>query len=387
VTDGQASVRKRHVFFMGGFDPKGASSFYQQHRAELAHYSALSGVPHTLGPRQHADAVSQTWTTHAQHTPEPVNTVFEYLVWDDVVRTLWARSPMALARQGLRSLWDFSLGGSIRRLHALAPATAYAALFPYALVLLAVMGAIGASALAYALLTLFVQSKWVLVLGTALVAALAAAVAWRGLKSVPTTWFLRVVDFANTLANGKSAKLEARLDAWCARLCAVLADSPADEVLLVGYSAGSSLAVSLLGRVVAQAPAHQSARLTLLTLGNCIPVAAALPAGTQVRADLASLSGSDIAWVDYTSPIDWGSYPLCNPIAVFAPQAPSSGALRRFLSPQFHLLFSPAVYQALKKNKYRVHQQYLQCPERIGAYDYFAMLYGAQFLRDRFALI
>jgi hypothetical protein len=157
--------------------------------------------------------------------------------------------------------------------------------------------------------------------------------------------------------------------------------------LVVGYSAGSSLAVSLLARVVAQAPANHSARLNLLTAGNCIPVAAALPVGKQVRADLASLSSSDIAWIDYTSPIDWGSYPLCDPIAIFAPHAPSSGALRRFISPQFHLLFSPPAYQALKKNKYRVHQQYLQCPERIGAYDYFAMLYGAHNLRDRFASI
>jgi hypothetical protein len=385
VTDSQASVRKRHVFFMGGFDPKGASSFYQQHRAELARYSTLSGVPHSLGPRQRVDAFSQTWTTQAQHTPEPVNTVFEYLVWDDVVRSLWARSPMALARQGLQSLWEFSVGGSIRRLHALAPATAYAALFPYALVLLALMGVIGASALAYTLLTLLAHSSGVVALATALVAAVATAVAWRGLKSVPTTWFLRVVDFANTLANRKSAALEGRLDAWCTRLCTVLADNPADEVLVVGYSAGSSLAVSLLARVVAQAPAHQSARLNLLTIGNCIPVAAALPAGKLVRADLASLSGSNIVWVDYTSPIDWGSYPLCDPIAIFAPHAPVSGALRRFVSPQFHLLFSPATYRALKKNKYRVHQQYLQCPERIGAYDYFAMLYGAHNLRDRFA--
>jgi hypothetical protein len=386
VTDSQASVRTRHVFFIGGFDPKGASSFYKQHRAELVHYSTLSGVAHTLGPRQRVDAFSQTWATQAQHSPEPVHTVFEYLVWDDVVRSLWARSSLALARQGVRSLWDFSLGGSIKRLHALAPATAYAALFPYALVLLALMGVMGASAVAYALLTLLSHSSGIVALGTVLVAALATVVAWHGLKSVPTTWFLRVVDFANTLANGKSAALEGRLDAWCTRLCTVLADSPVDEILVVGYSAGSSLAVSLLARVVAQAPAHHGSRLNLLTLGNCIPVAAALPSGKQVRADLASLGGSDMAWVDYTSPIDWGSYPLCNPIAVFAPQAPSSKALRRFLSPQFHLLFSPATYQALKKNKYRVHQQYLQCPERIGAYDYFALLYGAHNLRNRFAL-
>jgi hypothetical protein len=378
-----SGVRTRHVLFIGGFDPKGVSSFYQQHKLELQRYSALSGIAHTLSARQKVDEHRHQWTTSAQHPTGATSTVFEYLAWDDVVRGLWARSPLELSRRGLRSLWSFIVSGSMVRLHKLAPATVRAALFPYALVLLALVAVYISALFTYWVLAQTVSAYSLVATGTALVAVLTTLLAWYGLKRVPSTWFLRVVDFASTQAEGKSKALEMRLDTWSTRICTVLQDTTADEVLVLGYSAGSSLAASVLARVVAQSPKQHSAHLNLLTLGNCAPVAAALPSGTVVRAELATLGASGLAWLDFTAPIDWGAFPLSDPIAVFTPQVHNVNALRRFASPQFHLLFSPTTYQLLKKNKYRVHQQYLQCPELIGTYDYFAMIYGTNTLRHR----
>jgi hypothetical protein len=385
MLDNHSAVRTRHVLFIGGFDPKGASSFYQQHKAELERYSALSGIAHTITARHRIDTISHEWTTTAEQTTGKVTTVFEYLAWDDVVRELWARSPLELSRRGLSSLWSFIVTGSMLRLHKLAPATVRAALFPYALVLLALLTVIGISIFTHWLLLQTGYSRSLVIMGTALVTALTTMLVWRGLKGVPSTWFLRVVDFASTHAQGKSQTLEMRLDTWSNRICTLLAKTHADEVLVVGYSAGSGLAVSVLARVVRQVPNSQSARLNLLTLGNCVPVAAVQPSGLVVRAELATLGASSIPWLDYTSPIDWGAFPLNDPVTIFAPQMHGVEVLRRFVSPQFHLLFSPATYQLLKKNKYRVHQQYLQCPELIGTYDYFAMIYGTNTLRHRIA--
>lgn len=380
-------VRTRHVLFIGGFDPKGASSFYQQHKIELAQYSALSGTAHTLSTRQRVDENRHEWTTVANHATGSTSTIFEYLAWDDVVRGLWARSPLELSKRGLRCLWNFIVSGSMVRLHKLAPATVRAALFPYALVLLAMVVIFSGATFTHWGLTQTGSSSALTMVGAALVTVLTTVLAWQGLKRVPSTWFLRVVDFATTQAEGKSKALEMRIDIWSTRICTLLGTSQADEILLVGYSAGSSLAASVLARVVTRLAQDHGERLNLLTLGNCVPVAAALPSGAVVRAELVSLAASNVAWLDYTAPIDWGAFPLSDPIAVFTPQAHSTSALRRFVSPQFHLLFSPATYQLLKKNKYRVHQQYLQCPERIGTYDYFAMLYGASHLRQRIAKI
>ena len=392
-------VSTRHVFFIDGFDPKGASSFYQKHSQELAQYSQLSGTTHTLGPRSRHSPTTSRWhcttTLHGQTT----NTTFDYLGWDDCVRSLWARTPLQLAGQALRSLWDFCTTGAARRLHRLAPATVRAALFPYGLVLAAVLAAMVTTLVVYAGLSYAAMSATAVMVGGAVAAAASAYAAWRVLLRTPTTWFLRVVAFANCLAHRESAALEERVRTWSQQISAALSAHQADEVLLVGYSAGSSLAVQVAAQVLQLASAGNAGsaaevqRLVLLTLGNCIPVAAALPAAVQVRADIAAVASHRLVWVDYTAPIDWGSFPLVDPVtmrkadpapadAVALATAPPT-ANRKFLSPQFHLLSSPDKYRAIKKDKYQVHQLYLKCPELLGRYDYFSMLYGHQSLQQR----
>ena len=391
-------VTTRHVFFIDGFDPKGASSFYQKHSQELGKYSLLSGTTHVLGPRTKHSATTSRWhgttTLHGQTT----NTTFDYLGWDDCVRSLWARTPLQLARQALRSLWDFFTTGAARRLHGLAPATVRAALFPYGLVLAAVLAAMVTTLVVYAGLSYAAMSATAVMVGSAVAAAASAYAAWRALQRTPTTWFLRVVAFANCLAHRESAALEERVRTWSQQISAALSAHQADEVLLVGYSAGSSLAIHVAAQVLQLASAGSAAevqRLALLTLGNCIPVAAALPAAVQVRADIAAVASHRLVWVDYTAPIDWGSFPLVDPVtmrkadpapapadAVALATAPPT-ANRKFLSPQFHLLSSPDNYSAIKKDKYQVHQLYLKCPELLGRYDYFSMLYGNQSLQQR----
>jgi hypothetical protein len=380
-------VTTRHVFFIDGFDPKGASSFYQKHSQELGKYSQLSGTTHTLGPRTKHIGTTSRWHGTSQQGTHPVDTTFDYLGWDDCVRSLWARTPLQLARQALRSLWDFTVTGAARRLHALAPATVYAALFPYGLVVAAFLAVMVATFIIYSIFSYFGGSQVVVVAATLVVALASSYAAWRALQRTPTTWFLRVVAFANCLAHRESAALEERVRTWSQQISAALSAHQADEVLLVGYSAGSSLAVHVAAQVLQQASAGDVQRIALLTLGNCIPVAAALPAAVQVRADLAVLGSHPLHWVDYTAPIDWGSFPLVDPVTMLK----SDNALidstvltaRKFLSPQFHLLSSTDKYQAIKKDKYQVHQLYLKCPELKGRYDYFAILYGNQSLQQR----
>ena len=380
-------VTTRHVFFIDGFDPKGASSFYQKHSQELGKYDLLSGTTHMLGPRSRHSGTTSRWHCTSQAGGHPVTTTFDYLGWDDCVRSLWARTPMQLVRQALRSLWGFSTTGAARCLHALAPATVRAALFPYGLVIAAFLAVTAATFITYAIFSYWVLSTVLVVAATAVAALASSYAAWRALQRTPTTWFLRVVAFANCLAHRESAALEERVRNWSQQISAALSAHQADEVLLVGYSAGSSLAIHVAAHVLQQASVGDAKRFALLTLGNCIPVAAALPAAVQIRSDIAALGSSQLSWVDYTAPIDWGSFPLVDPVTMRKVGANATDsalpATRKFLSPQFHLLSSPDKYSAIKKDKYQVHQLYLKCPELLGRYDYFSILYGNQSLQQR----
>jgi hypothetical protein len=378
-------VHTRHVYFIGGFDPGRPSSFYQEHKTELLRYSALSNTQHMLSPRQRIDETCHRWSVHAQHAQGTTQTTFNYLTWDDVVRSRWARTPYTLIAQAIRSFKNFVCSGAARKLHRIGPATVRTALFPYVLALLAGIAVGVVSTASYALLSVLGCALATIYAITALATASSVVLAWKMLSKTPMTWFLRVVDFANCLAHNESPLLHARIRRWARQIDDSLQASDADEIIVVGYSAGSSLAVAVLAQCIDPRRVNSVSppRLTLLTLGNCVPVAASLPAGVQVRADIATVGERAIPWVDFTAPIDWGSFPLADTVMLYAPCHKNSTTQRCFVSPQFHLLFDMTSYQNIKKDKYRVHQLYLQCTQRLGRYDYFGMVYGPQSLIER----
>jgi hypothetical protein len=373
-------VRHRLVFFISGFDPKGASSFYQQHKLSLAEHNERHGVAYTLGPRTKSHDHAQAWTLRCA---EGAHTDFEYLAWDDLVRTQWARTTGAVVRQACGCLKDFVLTGTIRQMYAMSRNTARAALFPYLLVLIAVATVVLLTATVAWVAHVLLLSNLLTTAVTGCVLLSCGWVAVRWLKSIPSTWFLRVVAFARTYAsaNKSSDPMQQRIASWSQYLIAQVGSSAADEVLLIGYSAGSILGMALMARLWRDAP-ECAVRISLLTLGNCIPATAALPKAAHVRQDLLVLDQKQARWVDITSPIDWGSFALNDTVAVVA--GGQASEMRKSLSPQWHLLFSARHYQLLKKDKYRVHKQYLRTTDILGAYDYFGIICGPTGLCERF---
>jgi pimeloyl-ACP methyl ester carboxylesterase len=210
---------------------------------------------------------------------------------------------------------------------------------------------------------------------------------------VHMAWLMRSTRFILRQARGATPELEARLDEFAARVDAALGDEANDEVLIVGHSSGAMLAVSTAARALARrasacAAGATSARpLSLLTLGECIPMLSYQPQARAFRAELASLATSTtLAWLDFTAPPDGCCFALVDPTAVCEERA---GAAHwtppKRLSPRFAQLFDASTYARVRADKYRCHFQYLMASQIPGAYDYFAITAGPERLEDRFA--
>jgi hypothetical protein len=376
-------VQTRLVIFIRGFDPRGASSFYQGHKASCIEHSNRHGGSYTFTARTKSHDYSHTWTVESTHPHGTVTTQFEYLAWDDLVRAQWTRTTGAVVRQAWDCLRDFVSTGTIKRMYAMSKNVVRAALFPYFLVAgtagLVVLLSATANALAYAAgLDRAVSAS----IGAGVV-LVAGWTAYKWLQSVPSTRFLRVISFARDYANAEQANhpMQVRLQAWSRHLDAKFKASAADEILLIGYSAGTILSMALMARLLREAP-NLAQRMNLVTLGNSIPAAAGLPNAEHVRADLRALGHANSCWLDISSPIDWGSFPLSDTVISIA--GGMASARRQCLSPQWHLLFSKPSYQQLKKDKYRVHDQYLLTTEVLGRYDYFGVTCGPTSIHQRF---
>ena len=373
-------VRRRHVFYIPGYDPLPPRRYRELYRKEGAAQAAISGYELTLSARK--SGARYGWQVRAAVEGAEVASDFDVLVWSDIVRDSMAQGIVATYLQLARTAWIYIASGALWRLMRLRKGPVIAALYPVGF-LLAQLGL--ALALAWGL--------------GGLLALLHPWLAWAGLGGVPVVlgWFRRhdnrfyayylMHDYAYAARHrgADPPELRARMAEFTEEIAAALTRD-VDEVLIVGHSSGAHLAVSVLADLIRQGrvPRDRPA-LSLLSLGQVVPMVSFLPDAHRLRADLAYLSTrEELTWVDVTAPGDGCAFALCDPVAVSG-VAPAARRWPLVISAAFTQTLSPARWRALRWRFFRLHFQYLCAFDRPGAYDYFRITAGPMTLAARYA--
>jgi hypothetical protein len=352
-----ATVRRRLVCYVGGFDPQGPAHYHQLYATEAARQAAVSGHQITVGRRQRLGEHVAGWDVEARIEGQDVHTRYEFLRWDDIVRARWPRSRWALLRTTLWASWQCWRDGvmwySWRRSWPafLALAGPGLAMLIWLMLLLVVVAV--ASGLW--------QAGWVWSAGGWLLLGLPGLVALgaEAERRTQMAWLMRSLACLVRQGRGQTPELEARLDHFADHLAAELQRDEHDEVLLVGHSSGAMLAVSIAARTLVRLPATSPPRWSLLTLGQCGATLSQQPAAQGYRDELVAVGAStQLHWLDVSAPVDGCCYALVDPCEGLPLPAGAPGAKR--LNPRFASLFAPATYEALRHDKYRCHFQY-QC--------------------------
>ena len=348
---------RRQVFFIGGFDPRGAAHYHRLYRAEAAAQQAVSGQTYAVSPRGKRSAVSVGWEVSSDGPEGRAHTRYELLQWDALVRSHWLAPGFGLLRAYLLALAGYARTGTLWQLGRLAWRPALMALYPFLVFAGVLLGAALLGRLAAALLPALPWLQW----GGGALTALAAY--WLGSRladrSAGADWLARSMAFHWRQARGL-ADLDARVQAFAARIREQLSAEKVDEVLLVGHSSGSVLAASVMAHLCAE-PAAQ--RVKLLTLGSCLPILSLLPAASGFRAELAQLAQHPgLLWLDVAAKVDAVAFYRVDPLA----SAGLTAGRVQLKGAPFHTLFAPARYAWLRRNKFRMHEQYLLAGEQKG---------------------
>jgi alpha-beta hydrolase superfamily lysophospholipase len=125
-------------------------------------------------------------------------------------------------------------------------------------------------------------------------------------------WLLRTYVFLYRWRLGRIPEVNRRVGEMAEQIYRSAVDDPVDEILVVGHSVGTVLAVSVMARVLEKMEAESRvallSRVHVLTLGHCIPLVLFLPGSTGLREDLAVLAaGEGLRWTDVSAKAD----PLC----------------------------------------------------------------------------
>ena len=310
-----------------------------------------------------------------------------FVDWSDLVRSQWPRHGWQVWLQGWRTYAAVLQGrASLPLIHRETPYALWTLAYPLVYMLLCLLLALGVAGGIGAA----VDGGWGVALGIA-AAALVLLAGYQLDQVLHVSWLLRILNFARSSAQQPVAGLEQRLRTTAEVAAAQMQQGGYQELVVVGFSVGSAMALPLvqalracLQQQAAQQPASSAPvpqQVQLLTLGNCIPLFTLMPRQQgPLRAQLLAVAqDAQVQWVDISAPSDSVSFGMCRllPLSLQTlPRAEVSDCVnpRHMCSPRFHKLFRPKTYSWLRRNKMRMHFQYLMAAELPGAYDYFALL-------------
>jgi len=396
----QSDAPDRLVFFFSGFDPKSATFYHRLFRSGIAQRNAAHDETLAIGKRHRIGRWASVWTslwrgapTALGRRPETMRTRIHFMRWDDIVRKHWKRTPLTLARDYWNVYARGLASGVLAKVWRAAPSAFWLALFP----LLVGLGSVLVGTLVVGgLLATLSALPGIAALGTGLAAGL---LLWRvAARWVDGEWMLRLVAFMREHAVGEMPALDVRLDEMADRLVESVearmrhpGAAPLREVMVLGYSSGTILAASVLARAMPRLAEIVDGRradkgsttLSLVTLGQCIPIATAWPEARRIRSELEILAESaTLTWHDYSASSDraafWNSPPWPEPTKLKGRQA----------SPPFKAAPGGLRFAALSRERRETHLQYLRPPAGRGdpsSFDFLTITCGPQTLAERHA--
>jgi hypothetical protein len=365
---------KKRIYYVSGLDPRGVALYYRLFREESRKSANLLGAEFKTSKLKRIDDMVSTWEFNAKTEQIDSHVDYHFLHWDDVTRALWVKSSLRLVCAMIPYLIVHFKSGWFAKVKQAGKGTYYNILTPMIFSALALFIAILSGFMVYFLAALFVSNTALLVILSVSVFCAVVARALTLGEKWDIWWILQAHLFFSIWAETPIPALEQKLDSFADIIIADHLSAPEQDVTLVGHCMGTMLTVSLLSRLIQKAPSSLNDKLCLITLGQCIPWLSFMAKAQHFRDHIQRvINDARFPWLDYSARIDPFCFFLLNPaIADGVSEGLPNRPLRRTVRP-FNM-FSAEKYEQLKKDKLRIHFQYLMSGDIKTDYDFFEMI-------------
>jgi pimeloyl-ACP methyl ester carboxylesterase len=383
------TVKRRLVIYVQGYDPRGLAEYYRMFRREYRRTCELYGLSGKVGaPKNDPERFITTWDATTEGENWQVATRYMFLRWEDIIRQDFARPAwwkiVTMYRAYLHSL----LNGVVTRITRAHWRFGLFMLFPFVVMTAwALLGALAGLTATKLLLELGAPVVTARLVGVVAGLGTFASILW--LTERKTYLLYLCDDCASTyqFANRRRPDWEERLEAFAGYVVDAIRQSDADEVVIVGHSSGSFLAVEVLDRALTRDPAlaRHGPKVALLTVGGNLPIVGFHPQAQWFRDRLRRLAiAPDIVWVDYQSRHDvmnfWPFDPITGHGIVIGPERRNP----QVVAVNFRDLWIPEGFDRRRWRFFEAHFQFLRANEQLGAaYDYYLICCGPFDLETR----
>ncbi|MES2661451.1 MAG: hypothetical protein V4689_22725 [Verrucomicrobiota bacterium] len=374
-----AGVRKRHVFYFSGFDPRGPSHYHTLYGEQGKLHTPLNGLDLTVGKRRRVGKLANAWTV----TAGGCETEYEFLRWDDIIRNRWPKNEWQLLKSAVPVYWVFFKANLVGRLLQIAWPSALTVSYP----IIAFLGLLLIGLLLAVAAGIFLPFYAGLPLAAGILVGTIFLGRWLD-DRFRSFWLLRVYGAMQPWAYGKMPELDERIREFADHIVERIKGSEADEILVVGHSVGTILTVPLVVELLKREPelGVRGPAFGLVSLGNCLPLVSLLPGSAKLREDLKTVATAPgVRWLDFSARRDGASVTQVDPLKVSGISRPEGIPVRPQQFPvRIVKMFPPDVYAVIKKDIFRIHFQYIMAGELLTDYDFFAITAGPMSLAERF---
>lgn len=390
MQDNEQPPLRRQVFFISGFDPRGALFLHKNCVTETEKWSATTGYPVKTGPRKNIGKLVRRWPITADLPTGKAETTFDFLQWDDIIRAHWDKRNWMVYLQNLLVIWRLMSDGvffrTIRESWPIAivmAAPASVALIHGLGVLLPIIGLIGlyffpgiiGKIIAVALIAIGVYGLW-----------------WvrTNMERYKPEWNGRIGMFANKMIVSRDnvPGLDERLNQMADHIVASVEEGQPDEALIIGHSYGTALATVVAARVLERRPqwGAKGSPLGLVTLGQTQAISAYRKRRNWYHQELSRYADfPDFTWIDVSSPPDGACFAMVN-VLDFLGKPPRG--MPKHLNAQFHKMFTRQHMDEARDHRMLMHFFYMQANENVELtgeiYDFILLIGGPQKARDRY---
>ena len=376
----KALIARRHVIYVGGYDPQGAEGYYRLFERSWKRFLTLWPLTTKLGPLELDAQDFAHWDVEAAGPNWRVATRYEFLRQEHMIRANMAEPMTRQIPRALGWALDYLVSGALLRV--LRTSWAFGLVLIYFQMMLIwwlVLSVAGGGLIAYgAAHALGLPALLAPVIGIACVFAIFAL-----LRPLADRWFVVQINShwprLCAFARGERSCFDPLIDACAERLIAAVRADAADEIIVVGHSGGGALAPAVVARALERDGdiGRRGPPLVLLTLGSIAPGAALHPKAVRLRAITARLAAEpSIVWVDCQSRADIMNFWDFDPVEGIGAHAGEARCNPWIWMLRFRDMLSPQLFRRLRFDFFRLHYQFIMANDRRARYDYFMLLTG-----------
>jgi hypothetical protein len=379
-------IRRRHVFFVEGYDPQGADGYYRMFAREWKRFGPTWGVRGDLGKPEIDSEEFAHWTIETAAPNWQVAVRYEFLRLEGPIRRNITRPLLVQIPQ---ALWwmvtDVATGTMFRTLRAAWRFALHLMVIQGLLVAWIILAAAAGTIVGRGAARLLDLPVW----AAALFGLVTAVGCFQALVPLARRWLVIQVSncwpHVRAFARGAPSAFDPYAEACARRVVEAARAAEVDEIVLVSHSAGCAISPVVMARAFAIDPdlGRQGPAIVMVTLGSLMPGFALHPAAERLRAAMRVIAREpSLFWLDCQARKDPMNFWEFDPIAGSGIDVGGERRNPAVWVVRVRDMLTDDVYGRLRSNYFRMHYQFIMGNNRRAEYDYNLLISGPLPVRE-----